>query len=569
MSLEALIQTAKKEGAIIDPRIKFEKTKDAGFSAFIDLAEVNQNDENSKSVSIEIPSSFIIKPEDAFKAFNLVESKVAIDFNIIFKFYLACIRNNLICNDKFKPYVDLLPALEKISSPLSMNTKSLYVFENTSLQESFISEKLESLKNDYESINELKLNGFQVSLNDYLWAHLIITSRAFPYKIIAPNAEPHLVMLLPVIDLLNHKPNSKVEWSTNSYGSFKFSNLNLDVLNTNNNQIEVYNNYGPKGNAELLMGYGFVLEDNEFETLQLSITLKKGLKENLSNDWNVKLPTLDDYTYSINNNSINESNEKDSHNNSNDTTVFLLNKFHPIAEGLIEVFSYINKNPTDEELTLKNLMNGLNQLKQSLELKFMNKLDKIPAFDANLITENDYRNAKIFRQGQLQIYNLAKNEIKNKEKHYLKKYRKHFITVKDIFKKDKEFEDFIQILQWDKEISELSKMEIELIVRLWLLKTVNYRDLKNIEQFSSFDIKWFLKLYNNGKKTESLINENDEFMIDLYNQIIPPLKKNVPDLIRGTHWELADWLLIDKLVVENSYEKGKMLELLLIKPTKL
>lgn len=58
-------------------------------------------------------------------------------------------------------------------------------------------------------------------------------------------------------------------------------------------------------------------------------------------------------------------------------------------------------------------------------------------------------------------------------------------------------------------------------------------------------------------------------MVDLYNQLIPALKENVPELIRGSHWSLNDWLKVDQLIAENSYEKGKTQEPLLIKPLDL
>lgn len=566
MSLQLLIDAAVKEGAIICPHLKFEKTEFAGISAFID----NNQNISSDPISIELPNSFIIKPEDAFKALGIKESEITIDENIVFKFYLACIKLNHLPNDKFKPYIDLLPSLKDINSPLSMHENSLYVFDNTSLQKSYIIEKLEALKKDLKLIESLNLSSnLKISFDDYLWSHLIITSRAFPYRIINPAADPHLVMLLPIIDLLNHKPNSKVEWSSSSNGNFKFSNLDTHDNDKDDNKIEIFNNYGPKSNAELLMGYGFVLEDNEFESLQLSLSLGNELKENLKKQWNVGLPTVHDYTYNVHD----ESSNKESLNSiaSSDTTVFMLNKFHPIADGLLELFSFINKNSNDKGLTLKNVMNGLNQLKQSLEVKYVNKLDKIPTFNEVLISSYNYANAKLFRQGQLKIYNLVKNEIKNREKQYLKEYRKYFITIKDIFKKDnEEFGVFIEILQWDKEISELSKMEMELILRLWLLKTINYWNFGNIHDYTKFDIKWFLELFNSrNENLKPETSSNDEFMVDLYNQIIPVLKENVPELILGEHWELNDWLLIDKLIVENSYEKGKTLEPLLVKPLNL
>lgn len=167
---------------------------------------------------------------------------------------------------------------------------------------------------------------------------------------------------------------------------------------------------------------------------------------------------------------------------------------------------------------------------------------------------------------------MTKTEIKNREKMYLKKYRKNFITIKDIIKKDKDFSDFLEILQWDKDVSEFSKMEMELIIRIWLLKSINCCSIDdNDTSFTNIDIRWFFtlftarkELYQSGKNVSI---EADEFMVDMYNQIIPAVSTNAPELLKGNQWDLHDWLIVDELMIENSYEKGKSLEPLMIKPT--
>lgn len=563
MSLEKLLDIGKNEGAVIDKRLNFQHIENFGISSFINSNSQVDTDTNSP-ITIQIPNSLIIKPDDAFDALNIdSETLQNIDRVSIFKFYIACLHIGVISNAKFKSYIDLLPSTTDIRSPLSMPLKSLYVFENTILNETAIKEKLESLKSEF-----LKVCSYnsEVGFDDYLWAHLIITSRAFPYKIVNPNAKLYEVMLLPIIDLLNHKPHSKVEWSSNSVGDFK-----LSILDIPSNGGQVFNNYGPKGNAELLMGYGFILENNEFDSLQLSLSLDDNLKHGLLNDWNLKLPTIHDFMQTVVD--INEETElpQSSVQVDTDKTVFMLNQFHSIPDGLLELFCYISKNEDDKGMTLKNVMNGLNKLKQSLEVKFMQKLDKMPPFDESLISAKDYENAKIFRQGQLKIYNLAKSNIKSMEKKYLKDYRKNFITIKDIIKKDNEFEDFVHICQWDKPIDQLGKIEMELLLRLWMMKNINYWNIANVQEFSHFDIKWFLILFNNSKESanDHITEHDDEFMVDLYNQIIPPLKKHAPELIKNNFWTLKDWLLVDNLIIRNSYEKGKTQEPLLIKPKDL
>jgi hypothetical protein len=68
--------------------------------------------------------------------------------------------------------------------------------------------------------------------------------------------------LLPLLDMLNHWPGTKISWlSTPNHIEF-VNEANIDA------QRQVYNNYGPKGNEELLMSYGFCL-DSDCQVMKL------------------------------------------------------------------------------------------------------------------------------------------------------------------------------------------------------------------------------------------------------------------------------------------------------------
>lgn len=72
-------------------------------------------------------------------------------------------------------------------------------------------------------------------------------------------------VLFPVMDAGNHNPNARVDW-TYDPGFFTFA-----VRDEINADQEVFNNYGPKGNDELLMGYGFCSTDNPHDGILLSM----------------------------------------------------------------------------------------------------------------------------------------------------------------------------------------------------------------------------------------------------------------------------------------------------------
>jgi hypothetical protein len=67
------------------------------------------------------------------------------------------------------------------------------------------------------------------------------------------------------MDVGNHNPNARVDWT---YDPESFS---LSVSDRIEPASQLYNNYGPKSNEELLMGYGFCAPGNPFDGLLLAM----------------------------------------------------------------------------------------------------------------------------------------------------------------------------------------------------------------------------------------------------------------------------------------------------------
>lgn len=113
----------------------------------------------------------------------------------------------------------------------------------------------------------------------YKWAYCIFASRSFRQSLTIPGAtslggSPPLTsrpddfsVLLPLFDMGNHHPLAKTAWKTprdnnNSGGVDAFCELQTGQPYTSGQQV--FNNYGPsKTNAELLLGYGFILAEDE------------------------------------------------------------------------------------------------------------------------------------------------------------------------------------------------------------------------------------------------------------------------------------------------------------------
>lgn len=77
-------------------------------------------------------------------------------------------------------------------------------------------------------------------------------------------------VLLPLLDLLNHKPGAKVEWQA------QYNFVGLRILETYNSGEELCNNYGPRDNEGLLLAYGFTIENNPFDHFNVKIRAPPG-----------------------------------------------------------------------------------------------------------------------------------------------------------------------------------------------------------------------------------------------------------------------------------------------------
>ena len=118
----------------------------------------------------------------------------------------------------------------------------------------------------------------------YLTAATYISSRAFPSSLLSPT--PSLAysptsqpVLLPGVDALNHARGQPISWivtypDTNDTSQEPKISLVLHTATPKGG--ELFNNYGPKPNSELILGYGFSIPRNPDDTIVLKIGGKFG-----------------------------------------------------------------------------------------------------------------------------------------------------------------------------------------------------------------------------------------------------------------------------------------------------
>src|SRR5208282_742328 len=224
--------------------------------------------------------------------------------------------------------------------------------------------------------------------DDYLWAATVLSSRSFPSRLLNTitstsaelpgstiatdnNLDSIDPILIPVMDMLNHRPNHPVTWLISP-------NTITFVADTSYPPAtEIFNNYGAKGNEEcapprhtmlivVLMGYGFCIVDNPHESISL------------------KLP--------------------------GDTTLYSITRHDLAPAALVQKFCEAVPLTSRERLTgtksKRNLYEAYISMLRAYSVK-MSVLGHIP-FDASSVTENY---AAIYRTSQRDLYIMAYNHI--------------------------------------------------------------------------------------------------------------------------------------------------------------
>ncbi|KAJ5138821.1 uncharacterized protein N7515_003669 [Penicillium bovifimosum] len=164
------------------------------------------------------------------------------------------------------PYLRTLPQPGQLTTPLFFGEEDVDWIQGTGIPEASV-ERIRIWERKFdEAITLLEESGFldceRFTWELYLWASTIITSRAFSAKVLSGAVQPDdlpedgISVLLPLIDLPNHRPMAKVEWRAGD------EDIGLIVLEDVAPGEEVSNNYGPRNNEQLFMNYGFCIAGN-------------------------------------------------------------------------------------------------------------------------------------------------------------------------------------------------------------------------------------------------------------------------------------------------------------------
>ncbi|KAI0742636.1 SET domain-containing protein [Daedaleopsis nitida] len=280
-----------ENGAHVNPDVRFEPVT-SGFNV------VATNEVPADTTIVSIPFALAITPElskealtgllgagkDAFAGW----SERQLECTYVCMHWVAD-RDSSRTLLKHGRYIDTLPAPEKLCTPLHFAPAELQAFQGSNLYGAAL-ERRQAWEVEWHqcraAIGSAKpVWGAEFTWDRYLTASTYLSSRAFPSTLLSPT--PSLVatatshpVLLPGIDALNHARAHPVSWvvsSSSPSASFTSSetvqqqSISLVIHASTPRGAELLNNYGPKPNSELILGYGFSLPNNPDDTIVLKI----------------------------------------------------------------------------------------------------------------------------------------------------------------------------------------------------------------------------------------------------------------------------------------------------------
>ncbi|CCD26189.1 protein-lysine N-methyltransferase NDAI_0H00150 [Naumovozyma dairenensis CBS 421] len=552
----------KANNCFIDDRISFKFTDSAGITAY-----ANSSIPIQQTPLISVPTNLLLTYQNATDFFNWSIAKggnlPTNNPNAITQLYLSHLKLNPEAKkSQWDKYVEILSL--DLNQPYFWTVDQLQQLKGTDLyikiQQDFATiiqeyiELLQILKVDILDQEKLQtatishyINSHLPTLLDgklpwnhfvsYLWSHCIFKSRAFP-QLLLNNAGSdvgniNLAFLFPIVDLLNHKNDVVVKWESSNDINNKNDNKVLTFITQETLHVgdQIFNNYGNKSNEELLLGYGFIQENNNNYDYS-ELTLK--LNEETINE-SLKFCDLQKHDNIV----------------KRDCVSFELNTKEPIPDNLLKFFGFLSKLQTEQVLTLRSILDGSDELYSIL----LSKLDffknhKLPS--SNL---KPYRLTKQYFNCQRKIFQNSIDYLLKIQKSILKENNNNLtsnlVSFKTILKNDEIFlNSLLQSFGITNFDDIIQKDFLKQSLLLWIVRMSNIESYPSKEQkkLSSWD--WLDIQETFREVANSIVIEKEDVMefIEFYTNAFPKLSNEIPEVYDKGDWKIKQFIIADTVM---------------------
>jgi hypothetical protein len=162
----------------------------------------------------------------------------------------------------FRPYFDSLPRSFP-HFPINVAPADLALLEGSSTG-AMVDYQRATLESDHARL-EIDVPWFRsITFDEFVWGKLCVASRAFGFAIDGAETK----VLVPIVDMLDHERGPSTRWKYDAEGQVLRLFAQRDYLPGE----EVFGNYGRSSNTDLLLSYGFCIDDNEADRAVLGAT---------------------------------------------------------------------------------------------------------------------------------------------------------------------------------------------------------------------------------------------------------------------------------------------------------
>lgn len=263
---------------VISTETKDEITNESSGRGLLARRDINDGDE-----LLKIPIDLCMTKASARKA--LGEDALHEDINEYLAIACQLIHERYVLNKKsfYKAYMDVLPGVDEVNPTFTWSDADLAFLEGSpviaatkSLQMK-LEREFDALLGGEDGLMAKYPKRFPVehfTYENWVWAFTMLFSRAIRLRNLK---QGETLALVPYADLINHSPFSQAYIDAQATGDWLFKNGEEEVIlyadRGYRRMEQIYISYGPKSNAELLLLYGFAVERNPFNSVDVTVSI--------------------------------------------------------------------------------------------------------------------------------------------------------------------------------------------------------------------------------------------------------------------------------------------------------
>eukprot|EP00587_Corethron_hystrix_P002337 CAMPEP_0113312620 /NCGR_PEP_ID=MMETSP0010_2-20120614/9385_1 /TAXON_ID=216773 ORGANISM="Corethron hystrix, Strain 308" /NCGR_SAMPLE_ID=MMETSP0010_2 /ASSEMBLY_ACC=CAM_ASM_000155 /LENGTH=572 /DNA_ID=CAMNT_0000168497 /DNA_START=73 /DNA_END=1788 /DNA_ORIENTATION=- /assembly_acc=CAM_ASM_000155 len=206
---------------------------------------------------------------------------------------LLMIRENFVLKNtksEWAAYMGVLPAVKEVNPTFTWTDEDLTFLEGSPVVAATKSMQAK-LRREYDTLLGDQNTGLihrypnmfpeeHYTFDNWIWAFTMLFSRAIRLRNLK---EGEALAMVPYADLINHSPFSGAYVDGRESGSWLFKDGQEEVIlyadRGYRKMEQVYISYGPKSNADLLLLYGFALERNPFNSVDVTVSIATTLND--------------------------------------------------------------------------------------------------------------------------------------------------------------------------------------------------------------------------------------------------------------------------------------------------